>query len=370
MKQLVAHGVTCRFAVRCAMLSLASCVSAVSPARAQRATLFAGGVHARYADSVSGTAATVAAGVSWTSTNASGSGELSVSQFVTGEWAAELSAQGFAVRAKLDPVILGLSFGGRFADYEGGSWSGTGVVGPFVAKPFGSLLTSFAATFGGVRRVDETSLALGTGRLSLRYTAPRGVSVEGSLSGTAADTIRHADVLLSVGFEWERGSVSALFGARAGDLSDDPWAQASVKSELTPSATFEASLGRYPRSISGLTDGLFATAGIRLHIGGAPGRSMRIRDPGAAVESLGGGRVRVTLLHRSAQRLEIAGDWNDWTPVRLTPDGPGRWSVEVALPPGVYEFSIVVDGTEWTVPDGVATVPDEFGGRVALLIVR
>ena len=176
--------------------------------------------------------------------------------------------------------------------------------------------------------------------------------------------------MLGVGFEWERGSVSASFGARAGDLSDDPWGQAGVKFELTSSATFEAALGRYPRGLSGLTDGLFASAGIRLHIGGAPRRSIRIGDPGGNVESLGGGRVRVTLLYRSVQRLDIAGDWNDWAPVRLTPDGPGRWSVEVTLPPGVYKFSIIVDGTEWTVPDGVATVPDEFGGRVALLIVR
>ena len=370
MKQLVASGKAGRVAVRGVIFFLGSSVSAVFPADAQHVTLFTGVAHARYADSVSGTAAIVAGGVSWTSTNASGSGELSFTQFVAGEWATELSAQGFAVRRKLDPVILGLSFGGRFANYEGGTWSGTGVVGPFVAKTFGSLLTSFGATFGGVRRVDETSLALGTGRLALRYTTPRGVSVEGSLSGTAADTIRHADVMLGVGFEWERGSVSASFGARAGDLSDDPWGQASVKAELTPSATFEASLGRYPRSLSGLTDGLFASAGIRLHIGGAPGRSLRIRNPGTTVESLGGGRVRVTLLYRSVQRLEIAGDWNDWTPVRLTPDGRGRWSVEVALPPGVYKFSIIVDGTEWTVPDSVATVPDEFGGRVALLIVR
>ncbi len=176
MKHLIRERVIRRLVLRAAILWLASCVSAVSPAHAQRATLFAGGVHARYADSVSGTAATVGGGVSWTSTNASGSGELSFTQFVTGEWATELSAQGFAVRPKVDPVILGLSFGGRFADYEGGTWSGTGVVGPFVAKTFGSLLTSFGATFGGVRRVDETSLALGTGRLSLRYTAPRGVS--------------------------------------------------------------------------------------------------------------------------------------------------------------------------------------------------
>jgi hypothetical protein len=89
------------------------------------------------------------------------------------------------------------------------------------------------------------------------------------------------------------------------------------------------------------------------------------------VEPLGGGQVRVSLTYdEPVDRLEIAGDWNGWMPLPLTQEEAGRWSFEVRLDPGIHKFSIVVNGSEWTVPDGVATVPDDFGGTVGLLVVR
>ena len=45
------------------------------------------------------------------------------------------------------------------------------------------------------------------------------------------------------------------------------------------------------------------------------------------------------------------------------------WTVELSLPPGLYKFSLVVDREEWTIPAGVPSVPDEFGGTVGLLAV-
>jgi hypothetical protein len=370
MRFIAPTRVTCPAALRDATLCL-GLLLAPHQALGQRASLYGGGAHARYADSVSGTAAILGGGLSLTSANAAGSGEVSLTQFTSGEWGADLSLSGFAVRPVIEPVVLGLSFAGRFSDFENGAWSGEGVVGPFAAKTFGEVVTSLSITVGGVRRVDESSFATARAGLSARHTLPSGTTLEGGLTGTTADTIQYADVTAGARFIWEGAALTLAVGARAGELSDDPWIQASLEAELTRQATFEAAGGRYPRSLVGLTDGLFASAGVRFYFGPSPRPPVgRPRRP-LVVETLPSGRQRVSLTYnRPVERLEIAGDWNGWVPVPLTPDGSGRWSFEVLLDPGIYKFSLVVDGSEWTVPDGVATVPDDFGGRVGLLVVR
>jgi len=357
--------------LRGATLCLGVLVAATSPVVGQRASLFAGGAHARYADSVSGTAASLGGELSLTSANAAGSGGVSYTKFTSGEWGVDLSLSGFAVRPATEPVILGLSFGGRFSDFEGGTWSGEGAVGPFAAKTLGSVMTSLAVTVGGVRRVDESSLSMARAGLTANYTLRSGATLEGGLTGTTADTIQYADFTAGARLIWEGAALMLAVGARAGDLSDDPWFQASLEAELTPQATLEAGLGRYPRSLVGLTDGLYASAGVRFHIGPSTRPAVgRTRLP-LTVEPLGDGRLRVSLTYdEPVERLEIAGDWNGWVPLPLSQEGAGRWSFEVRLDPGIYRFSIVVNGSEWTVPDGVATVPDDFGGTVGLLVVR
>lgn len=51
-----------------------------------------------------------------------------------------------------------------------------------------------------------------------------------------------------------------------------------------------------------------------------------------------------------AHSVAVAGDFNDWTPtnspLELT-DEPGVWEASVQLPPGRYEYRLVIDG-QWT----------------------
>ncbi len=46
------------------------------------------------------------------------------------------------------------------------------------------------------------------------------------------------------------------------------------------------------------------------------------------------------------------------------------WVVDLRLDPGLHQYSLVVDGDTWLVPEGVPSVPDEFGGRVVVLVLR
>ena len=62
--------------------------------------------------------------------------------------------------------------------------------------------------------------------------------------------------------------------------------------------------------------------------------------------------------------MAIVGSFNEWQPnaIPLFALGQGRWAKDLALPPGDYEYCLVVDG-QWT-PDplAAATAPNPFGG--------
>lgn len=81
--------------------------------------------------------------------------------------------------------------------------------------------------------------------------------------------------------------------------------------------------------------------------------------------------LRIEFFHQQAQAISIAGTFNDWRPeatpmIHLNQD---RWVKELSLPPGRYEYRLVVDG-EWICdPAAVETVPNPFGGCNAVLIV-
>lgn len=75
-------------------------------------------------------------------------------------------------------------------------------------------------------------------------------------------------------------------------------------------------------------------------------------------------RIHFEFTSPTAESVAIAGTFNEWKP-SATPMialGEGRWAKDLALPPGDYEYCLVVDG-EWT-PDPLAaeTVPNPFGG--------
>ncbi len=70
-----------------------------------------------------------------------------------------------------------------------------------------------------------------------------------------------------------------------------------------------------------------------------------------------------------AESVAIAGEWNRWTPAPLRAVGDDAWEGRITLAPGTYRFNLLVDGHDWVVPAGVATLSDGLGGLVALLVV-
>jgi hypothetical protein len=357
--------------VKRALLLLGAVVSAAGPGRlsAQDLSLLLGGVNARYADTVSGSAGLLGGRLGYSRGATQGNLETSLARFTSGEWAAQLAVQGLMSGALSRRDAVGLALGGSLNRLQGGIWSSAAAAGPFFAHQAGATTTSLSLTGGPVRRVDSTVIALGTATLGLRVE--RGPwQLETFAAGTAGDTLRLVDWTGSV--TWRRPAVELGLsgGARAGDLTTSPWWQARLEAAVTPWATVEASGGRYPRDVSGFTAGHFATVGVRLAVLQAPlRRASSASADGLRTERVGQGRVRVRVRVGDARNVAIAGEWNDWKPAPMRRDPDGRWSATLALRPGVYHCALLVDGARWMPPPGSPKADDEFGGQVGLLIV-
>jgi len=82
--------------------------------------------------------------------------------------------------------------------------------------------------------------------------------------------------------------------------------------------------------------------------------------------------VLLKFTHPTATTVGIAGTFNNWRPeaTPMIPLGHGDWMKQLVLPPGVYEYRILVDGEWMSDPHAVETVPNPFGGLNSILRVK
>lgn len=83
--------------------------------------------------------------------------------------------------------------------------------------------------------------------------------------------------------------------------------------------------------------------------------------------------VRLVVLQPGARTVQVAGDFNGWSPERtpLEPLAGGAWTVTIPLRPGRYEYMFVVDEQQWIADPFAAEQNDDgFGSRNAVLDVR
>lgn len=81
--------------------------------------------------------------------------------------------------------------------------------------------------------------------------------------------------------------------------------------------------------------------------------------------------VEIVVRRPDALRVRITGDFTQWSkegsPLEL--DGEGCWSCVLKLPPGEYQYRLLVDG-EWTDhEDAASSVENAFGTRNGILKV-
>lgn len=333
---------------------------------AQEGSLFVGASRARYADSLDGTAVFAAGQLSAGRGLKAGEMEVALSAFVDGGWALQTTGQAtvlWGTRPAQGPY-LGFAAGGVLNAYQGGTPSGSLAGGPLVAFVAGAFYLSLGAAAGALRSVDSVWSATGNVSTRWEWRADPVLSVDAGVTLTGADTNRLADLSVGLRIRTTPVRISTVAGTRMGDLADGPWGSVEVVWQTTPAVSLEGSAGRFPRDLVGFAHGLYAQAGVRVATGGRTGPP----PPPVMVTPLDGGRVRIALRYRrAATTIAITGDWNGWTTIPLRREREW-WIAEVTLPRGVYHYALVADGV-WTLPDGVPGIPDDFGGRVAPLIV-
>ena len=237
----------------------------------------------------------------------------------------------------------------REASVPGGVFSN-----PVGARDITTSRTSTGAVFGGVVDVDRASGA----KLGYREEHAR-------VAGVA-----YTDRVATGTLGNDRMAVSGVAGLR--DAPDEQVGFGSITTTiaLTRSVALQAAAGSYPSNrVTGTFSGSFASIGLSF-------RGFRRLDNDDDVPVVRGapapvaGVKRLSIKAAGAQHVEIAGDWNGWTPVAATQADDGTWYSDVRLQPGEHRFAFRIDGKRWMVPEGVASVDDGFGGRSALVIVR
>jgi hypothetical protein len=307
--------------------------------------------------------------LSGSSPNAAGILTGSLSKFTSGEWVTQLSGFGTSLLPLGGGVRLGVSAGIDANRIEGVSWNGQTSVGVLGVLGSRATLVTAGASVGAAMTVYDTTVNTTVLNARVQQGVGRGVALSGGISTVSSDTIDYADLTVEMTYSGEKLRASVGLGTRAGDLEDDPWGHAHIEYELMPRLSYEVTLGRYPQSLVGFTDGLYLTSGVRVRITRSS-RYERASVLPVEIEVLDSNRARITLKYSGdAESLEIVGAWNGWLPVRLEQTGDELWTTVLSLEPGIYQYAIVVNGTVWTVPDGVPAEPDDFGGKVATLVV-
>ncbi len=83
-------------------------------------------------------------------------------------------------------------------------------------------------------------------------------------------------------------------------------------------------------------------------------------------------KVDFELFAPEAQKVTLAGDFNQWKPeaTPLEKKENGKWKVTLNLAPGRYEYRFLVDGDWQNDPQSGECVPNAFGSWNSVLEVR
>lgn len=300
-----------------------------------------------------------------------------------------------------------LGAGGSVSLLQGGVWASQGRADIWAALPVrtGVIRPAVSATISGSTRSDgvaagsgvavieavRNNVALGVGAVTgviqqepgvgaLRLRGRAWWQLDAAQVSLTTEATRflgawYTDVVGGVTFDRARTVGSVWLSARLSKTyGSTAAASATVQYFVTPSIAVEASGGNYLRDpFQGLPRAGFVAGGVRVF---AARRDAMVRPTAVQpalqpllAEHRNGDTIVVRFRMPAAQSVAIAGNWNDWKPEALQGLGDNVWEAALRLAPGTYYFNLVVDGQEWVVPGGVATISDGMGGLVAVLNV-
>jgi hypothetical protein len=366
-------------------------VARAGQAQRVESSLDLGAAALRYADTLSTGAATVTPHLlaDWGSAIVEASGTYS--QFTSGGGSSSqgtLSASRFISTAHRFFFELGGFAGG--STHSDGTRTGEVLANGRIHVPRDN--NEVFLGFGGGRTWDGLAwrnVLLGEAGASIDIGSSNGLV---TISPTIVnDSIKYADTQASLSRKGKVVDLGLLLGFRSGDqlttLSANvrAWASASAVVWMTPRIGLVLAGGNYPVDpTQGFPGGRFASLSLRLtqqrrhspvSVESAPSASRPEVNAapavaGFATQRAAGDGVTVRVNAPGARTVEINGDFTNWNPVKLVPVGDGWWASTIPLKSGKYQMNLRVNGGDWTVPPGLLSMSDEFGGTVGLLVVE
>ncbi|OLC07931.1 MAG: hypothetical protein AUH41_09430 [Gemmatimonadetes bacterium 13_1_40CM_66_11] len=337
----------------------------------RQASIGAGPGVVRYAGGSSFSALTISPAAQSLSSSRYLAASAALSLLERGVWASQGRADVWSALAQRGSTRLAVSGMIGFSTRSDGIAAGSG------SALVEAVRNGFAIGAGVVSGVIQQEAGVAAFRLRGRAWWQLGAPTQLSFSTEATRFLGawYTDVVGGISFDgartvgsiWLSGRLSKTYGSTGA-------ASATLQYFLTPSLAVEASGGNYLRDpFQGLPRAGFITGGVRLF---ATRRAMAPSVPAAArvlqplVAQHSSGDTVVVRFHMTGVRsVAIAGTWNAWKPEALRGLGDDVWEAALELPAGTYYFNLVVNGTEWVVPGGVATISDGMGGLIAVLNV-
>lgn len=199
-------------------------------------------------------------------------------------------------------------------------------------------------------------------------------------------TLRYADAEASADLALGPASLGVVLGVRTGDAggSGEGWARIRSSVPLPVAGLrLEVSGGVRPALPErAIPRARFLSAGFRWYPASrdaspaqgpeAVARARRVMENAPVLEVVAGpdgAPGTLVLRNVTASSVEISGDFTDWEPLALTPEGEATWSRPIEIGPGVYHYLLRLDQGRWALPRGLPSTRGDFGQDEGVLLV-
>ena len=184
---------------------------------------------------------------------------------------------------------------------------------------------------------------------------------------------------LDVGASWRHDAGGISIGAGGGlrgqnwpSRATNGWGAFDAAAWLKPHFALAVGAGRTLEDVvRGVPHATYVSFALR--IAAQPHATLfshrtTVAGPRITVERLGDDLRRIDVHADSASRIEIMGDFTNWSPVPLERVGDA-WRLERAIPAGPHRIAIRLDGGPWIVPVNLPRVEDDLAGIVGIITV-
>jgi hypothetical protein len=229
---------------------------------------------------------------------------------------------------------------------------------------------------GGLERTSELNPALTAGLRLGQDTLPTGSDTLPGFTSAAGLQATQKAYNAVVAVEGSFRSVNwraQLTQPLKSEFGRTRW-DGTLERAVTPSVSVIAVAGT-----GGRRTGMLATRqGLYTGIGMAVRRRSSSVDPEPVpapvnpliLDARGAGESVLSIVDLAARSVEIRGSFSGWRLHTMVRDAEGRWSLSVAIAPGLHQVSIRRDGGAWTAPPGLPVGVGEYGDEVGVLVVR